>query len=68
MGLFSASQPVRVEIKGNPLHCVICQHQSFHRREVQINKLSLLTPDWADPVAICYECDNCGYLHWFMPK
>ena len=68
MGLFNAPKPVRVEIKGQALHCVICRQQGFHRRDVQINQLGMLRPDWADPVAVCYECDHCGYLHWFMPK
>ncbi|WP_022825626.1 hypothetical protein [Hymenobacter norwichensis] len=68
MGLFDAPEPVRVEIKGHALQCVICGHQSFHRNEAKLDRAGLFTSDWADPIAICYECDNCGYLHWFMPK
>ncbi|RSK46639.1 hypothetical protein [Hymenobacter perfusus] len=68
MGLFDAPKPVRVEIKGHTLQCIICGHQGFHRNEVKLERAGLFTSDWTDPHAICYECDNCGYLHWFMPK
>lgn len=24
--------------------------------------------DWANPTAVCYVCDRCGYIHWFLPR
>ena len=70
MGLFDAPEPIGVEIKGHELHCVICRHNRFRRRKAQLNKASssLLGTEWLDASAICYECDSCGYVHWFVPR
>ena len=70
MGLFDAPEPIGVEIKGHELHYIICRHNRFWRRKAQLNKASstFLSLDWTDASALCYECDNCGYLHWFMPQ
>ena len=70
MGLFDAAKPVGVEIKGTILHCVICRHNRFWRRDAQLHTgtSTFLQLEWLDATAVCYECDNCGYIHWFMPK
>jgi len=60
--LFSTS-PTSVEIRGKVLKCLVCGHHEFWRREARLpESLSV------DPRAICYECDYCGYLHWFLPR
>lgn len=68
MGLFDAPEPVRVEIKGQELRCVICRHSGFHRHHAKLERAGLFSSDWTDPSVVCYECNSCGYLHWFMPK
>ncbi|QNE39753.1 hypothetical protein F1C16_09395 [Hymenobacter sp. NBH84] len=55
--------PTSVEIRGRVLKCQICEHHEFWRRQVRLHESFAI-----DPRAICYECDYCGYLHWFMPR
>ena len=52
------------------LHCEICSHGLFWRREAQMNTAiaSFFNLDWANTNAICFVCDGCGYVHWFLPK
>ena len=70
MSLFDAPEPVGVEIKGRGLRCVVCQHDRFWRRSAQLHTATatFFQLQWTNPSALCYECDNCGYLHWFMPQ
>lgn len=55
--------PTSVEIRGKVLHCLVCGYHEFWRREARVEQSFSY-----DPRAICYECDYCGYLHWFIPK
>jgi len=63
-------QPEPVEILDRPLRCAICGHHRFWRREAQLHTAlgTVLNLDWAAPSATCYVCDDCGYIHWFLPK
>lgn len=58
------------EVLGKVLHCQICGHDEFARREAQLNTagLSFLNMDWLNTSAVCFVCDKCGYIHWFLPK
>ena len=54
-----------VEVLGRPLHCAICGHDRFLRREATVGTFQLFSQlDWE---AYCFACDRCGYLHWFLP-
>ena len=70
MALFGKKEPETVEIAGRPLHCEICSHGLFWRREAQMNTAiaSFFNLDWANTNATCFVCDGCGYVHWFLPK
>ena len=70
MSLFSKKEPETVDVHGRPLTCRICGHDRFWRREGQLNTAvaSFFSLDWANPQAICMVCEQCGYVHWFLPK
>jgi predicted nucleic-acid-binding Zn-ribbon protein len=65
-----SSKPESYEVQGRPLKCQLCNHHEFLRREGQLNTraASFFNLDWANTSAICFVCDNCGYIHWFLPK
>ena len=58
------------EVAGKLLTCRICGHDEFERREGQLNTAvaSFFNFDWANTSALCFVCDKCGYIHWFLPK
>jgi hypothetical protein len=70
MGLFGQKTTERVQIAGLTLHCEICKHDMFWKREAQLNTAvaTFFSFDWANPSATCYVCDGCGYIHWFLHK
>ncbi len=63
-------EPKSYEIQGKTLHCHVCQHDEFWRREGQLNTATatFFNLDWANKSALCLVCDRCGYIHWFLPK
>jgi predicted nucleic-acid-binding Zn-ribbon protein len=69
MSLFGKDEPISVEIQGKVLQCKVCGNDEFHRREAQLNTAvaTFFNVDWANRSAICYVCDRCGYIHWFLP-
>ncbi|MBM3790136.1 MAG: hypothetical protein FJW35_07260 [Acidobacteria bacterium] len=69
MGLFDKKEPEHVYIKGNELHCEICKHTRFYQRKAQLNTAvaTFFSFDWVNPSATCVVCENCGYIHWFLP-
>ncbi len=69
MGFFGDSEPGHVTVRGTKLHCEICKHEAFWRREAQLNTAvaTFFSFDWANPTAECYVCAHCGYIHWFLP-
>ena len=58
-----------VDIRGRALTCQFCGHSDFHTRIAQLNTpgATFFGLDWANRSAICYICDACGYIHWFLP-
>ena len=70
MGLFGQKTTEQIQIAGSTLHCEICKHDMFWRREAQLNTAvaTFFGFDWANPTATCYVCDGCGYIHWFLRK
>jgi predicted nucleic-acid-binding Zn-ribbon protein len=51
------------------LKCQICGHDEFEKREAQLNTAaaSFMNLDWLNKSAVCFVCDRCGYIHWFLP-
>jgi uncharacterized protein with PIN domain len=70
MALFGQDDPQPVEIRGNPLQCLVCNGKLFRRRQAQLNTAvaTFFKFDWANASADCVVCSNCGYIHWFMPE
>ena len=69
MGLFGEKEPKRYEIGDLQLRCEICEHDRFWHRRAQLHTAvaSFFDLEWVQPSADCYVCDNCGYIHWFLP-
>lgn len=70
MGIFSAPEPKQVDVLGKAIKCLVCGHDRFHQREAQLNTagLTLLKLDWMNSSGLCAVCDQCGFIHWFLPK
>ena len=56
-------------VKGNKLECSICKNTKFYARETLMNTpgMTFFGLDWANKTAENYICDNCGFVHWFLP-
>lgn len=69
MGLFGREEAEGHEVAGKPLRCEICHHTKFWERSAQLNTAvaTFFNFDWANPTATCLVCENCGYIHWFLP-
>lgn len=69
MSLFGKQEPETIIVRGQPLECHVCRHEHFWTREAQLNTAAatFFNMDWANESAVCIVCDNCGYIHWFMP-
>ena len=70
MGLSSKPYPEEVEVNGRALKCLICGHDRFNKREALLNTptMTLFKLDWANASGTCWVCDDCGFIHWFLPK
>ncbi len=69
MGLFGDRQAEPVQVGGVDLHCEICKNDKFWHRTAQLNTAvaTFFGFDWANPSANCLVCNQCGYIHWFLP-
>jgi len=49
------------------LLCVICGHDHFWQRKVQLHTAvaTFLDFEWLNERAACRICARCGYIHWF---
>jgi hypothetical protein len=70
MSLFKKQEPKSYEIQGIQLKCVFCGHDEFSRREAQLNTsvATFFNLDWVNQSSVCFVCEKCGYIHWFLPK
>lgn len=59
-----------VEILDRPLTCQICHNDHFYRKEGKLttSMLAFFDLEWTAPTAVCFICDQCGYIHWFLPQ
>lgn len=57
------------EVFGKKLVCPICENDTFLTRETLMNTagMAFFNLEWANRAATNYICDQCGYIHWFMP-
>ncbi len=65
----SVSEAGPAEILGRGLKCLVCGHGAFFKREAQLNTkvATFFKMDWANASGTCYVCEQCGYIHWFLP-
>ncbi len=69
MGLFGRHAAEEAVVAGVRLRCEICKHTRFYAREgkIQTTAMTFFDLDWANASATCLVCENCGYVHWFLP-
>jgi predicted RNA-binding Zn-ribbon protein involved in translation (DUF1610 family) len=64
------SEPLRVEIAGEPLRCKHCGADVFFEESVTLDRLALGGPlnleGWWGHQGTIYVCSACGFLHWFF--
>ena len=70
MALFRRDKTRTYQVNGIRFKCTVCQHEEFEQRSAQLNTTisTLFGVDWADTEAECLVCDNCDYIHWFLPR
>lgn len=71
MALFGKKEAEEVTVRGSiKLRCEICHHTKFWHRRAQLHGavLSFFDLEWASPTADCMVCEQCGYIHWFLPE
>ncbi len=63
------STPEEVDVAGRKLTCQICGHTEFWHRSALLNTAiaTFFSLDWANRRAVCYVCDRCGFIYWFLP-
>ncbi|MFM7099795.1 MAG: hypothetical protein ACKOET_08810 [Verrucomicrobiota bacterium] len=64
------THPEKVELHGRPARCLMCGHEEFHLRKVQVETAlhRSLNPEWSSHPGYCLICDRCGHIHWFLQK
>jgi hypothetical protein len=68
MGISSKTETI--EAAGRVLKCLICGHDRFNKREALLNTggMTFFGLEFMNDSAKCSVCDNCGFIHWFLPK
>jgi hypothetical protein len=58
-----------VTVCGHQLSCQVCQHGEFWHQKAQLHSpmATFFNMEFAGRSADCAICENCGYIHWFMP-
>ena len=61
---------VRIQETGKDLDCLVCGHDRFRERRIQMNTpgMTFFGLDWANESAACWVCARCGHVHWFTTK
>ncbi|MFO1461526.1 MAG: hypothetical protein U1G08_19245 [Verrucomicrobiota bacterium] len=62
------SEATPAEVDGHKLKCLMCHHETFHRRRSHMDTslMNTMNPDWVDRQAYCLVCDHCKFIHWFL--
>lgn len=56
-----------VQVQGRALRCLICSHDMFSQREIDVSAPGLAFFTQHDSRAHCAVCARCGYVHMFIP-
>lgn len=57
-----------VHVQGRALQCLVCAHDSFWEREMQLaSPVAALFAPGEERSAHCAVCARCGYVHMFIP-
>ena len=69
MPIFGEEEPQVVEVHGRALRCLVCEHDTFYRRQAQMHGrlATMFNVEWTAPTCDCVVCSQCGYVHWFFP-
>jgi hypothetical protein len=70
MSIFGTDEPEVVDVNGQPLRCLVCQHGTFYQRRAQLHSgvATFFKIEWVSPTCVCVVCSACGYVHWFLPE
>ncbi|MCA1830306.1 MAG: hypothetical protein LC663_02140 [Actinobacteria bacterium] len=64
----SSVEAREVSIAGHQLRCQVCDFTRFLSREARLSTgASAFGQDWTNSKADCFVCEQCGYVHWFVP-
>jgi len=70
MSLFNKKKKaVTIETKGRKFQCLVCTKDRFQTHAGKLGSMltGMLNMEWADRPANCLICENCGFVHWFVP-
>jgi len=68
LNTLTPAEAAPVEVDGHQLKCLMCHHETFHRRRSHMDTslTSNMNPDWVDRQVYCLVCDHCKFIHWFL--
>ncbi|NML52878.1 hypothetical protein HHL19_08545 [Streptomyces sp. R302] len=64
------AKPLHAQIGDTPIHCLMCDSDTFREREVKLNStgMEFLNLAWANESATGLICWSCGYVHLFVNR
>lgn len=70
--MFEFGKPTQfgpVVVQGIQLRCIVCKHDTFWERDIQLPTplFNFLDLDEWNRVAHSAVCERCGYVHMFIP-
>ncbi|MEV6331994.1 zinc ribbon domain-containing protein [Streptomyces sp. NPDC051909] len=64
------AKSVHAAIGEHPILCLMCDNDTFRKREVKLNStgMELFDLAWANESATGLICRSCGYVHLFAGR
>ncbi|MFF7438940.1 hypothetical protein [Streptomyces sp. NPDC008122] len=64
------AKAVQAMIGEHPILCLMCDNDTFRKREVKLNStgMELFDLAWANESATGLICRSCGYVHLFVNR
>lgn len=64
------AKPLHAAIGEHPILCLMCDNDTFRKREVLLNStgMELFNTAWANESATGLICRSCGYVHLFVNR
>nr|WTB31026.1 hypothetical protein OG781_17425 [Streptomyces sp. NBC_00830] len=64
------AKSVHATIRETPIYCLMCDSDTFRKREVKLNStgMELFDLAWANESATGLICRSCGYVHLFVNR